>query len=198
MIIYIQSTILNEVTMKNKALLITGLEFRFRREVVTFKRILEQSGCEVQITSSHSYHVLGTLVEAVSRLETNQKLLVAFHGHGSKFGWEGDVPYTLLARALSATKEKLLIINDTCFGLTFLEHLQGKRSPDNTCFISSWDSLGVSYGGPIRDAIKFWPKGKITEDCITSVIHSTDGGDKEFPPQQHWGSRFEHYFFPNQ
>jgi hypothetical protein len=178
------------------AFLVTGKEFRHRKKILRFRDVLEKSDCNIEVVSAHSPFFFKELLKAVSRTTEDSVFLFAFYGHGDPTGYEGGADYVSLAIILSKIKGRLVIINDTCFGLEFLKHIQARKDSSVVCFISSWDSAGESYGGPVRDAIQFWPQSKITEDCVLSQIHLTDDGEKEYPPQQHWGSRFEHYFFP--
>lgn len=183
--------------MNTTAFLVTGQEFRFRKKIARFRQLLEKSDCTVEIVSAHSPFFLKELRAAIAKTSDDSVFLYAFHGHGNPFGYEGGAGYTDLAIILSKVKGKLLIINDTCYGLVFLEYIQTRRKdPEKNCFISPWDSARECYGGPVADALQFWQDSKIVEDCISGNIHSSDQGDVEVPIQQHWGSRFEHYFFP--
>ena len=188
--------------MRPQCFLVSGTVEIARKTQEDFSKYLTSIGCETQHVeiSPNPFSIPLAMLRNVQRLSSEQTFLIAYTGHGHLMGWEcrGLMLnyYRLLALVVSRVKGDLMIINDTCFGLHFLNHIKKFRSPENTCFISPWDSKGPSYGGPVRDALEYWPKGIVVEDYIGENWDSTEKGDFKVPIQLRWGAQLDHLFFP--
>jgi len=182
--------------MRPKCILVAGSERRFIKSLRQFETYLCAIGCDVEFYTLPDLNVLKAISSAARSSSRDQPFLLVYDGHGSPWGWEGNISYLSLLWSLLKVKGELLVLNDTCYGYRLLNYLKLIRCSKNTCFISPWDSDDVSYGGAIRDALTYWPKGIIPENVFSEHIYSSEKGDREVPIQLRWGAALEHRFFP--
>ncbi len=185
--------------MRLKAVLVSGTEDHHQERTTTLSSYLEHIGCEVTVIILRRNWLLSfwKLWCTAKATKTDEIVLFLYNGHGSRWGWENDLPYFLIAHCLRSIKGKLLVVNDTCYGYHLLRRLKKFRQEEDTGFIAPWDSVDVSYGGVVRDIITYWPRGMRTEDGIEKNYLSTEKGDVEVPIQLRWGAHLDHYFFPD-
>ena len=187
--------------MKTSVILFVYPEFRFMRQILRLRQYLRNIDCvvELHVLSANPLHTLRKLAQFVVNAKASQQSLLAYCGHGARTGWGHPgisvLPYFLIARKLCAAG-RLLVINDTCYGLGLLKHLKAYRSEKNTAFITSWDGAEICYGGPVDDALQFWRESHTVEDVHPIIIHSNSERDIEVAPQFRWGTKMDHLFFP--
>lgn len=185
--------------MKPVAFLMYGSERRHRDRIGELSKYLSGIGCDVTTVpgGTNSWKTLWLLWKVVRSIRPDQLLLLVYNGHGLRGKWETGISYTHLAFVLRWLNGNLMIVNDTCYGFHLLHVIRKFRSADTTGFISAWDSDDVSYGGPLRDILRFWPQGMRVEDEVSGQIYSSEDGDIEVPVQIRWGTQYDHYFFPD-
>jgi hypothetical protein len=162
-----------------------------------FRDYLRSIGCSIVLIDVAEEQKLSRIKKALKRAPKEQPVLICYNGHGSHFGWQYGVDYFRLAWTLRHAKGDLLVMNETCYGLSFLKFLKLVRQPHNTCFLSPWDSDSLTYGASISEALEFWPKSTKIEDEVSERWYSSEEtGDIQVPIQYRWGANLEPLFFP--
>ncbi len=192
--------------MRPNVLLISGNEPRFVNINEGLEKHLKEIGCQTfhYVLKGHIFITLSIFWRYIRQTETNQPFLMVYCGHGGRKGWGhpflGILPYWLISLFLMRIHGPLFLVNDTCYGLNFLDYIKCFRKKENTGFLSAWDSDEACYGGPCRDILEYWPKANRPEDVLGDTqLYCVEGErDREVPLHQRWGIHFDHFFFPKE
>ncbi len=180
-------------------MVVSGKEDRFQDLTARMAEYLESIGCTVPrvVIGRTPFSTISAIKRSVHATGSSQAYALIYAGHGWNIGWEGCAFYFWILHHLRKLSGPLIVINDTCYGFNLKRKLETFRDPQNTCFISPWDSHGETFGGPLEDCLTAWQQRLRPEDIIEDNIYSTQEWDVEIPiTYQRWGTPLDHLFFP--
>jgi hypothetical protein len=196
------------------ALIFYGNELRFLDPVMKFYRYLKLDSRigTVSVLPALSKDLPNLIRRELDCLKASQPMLIVYCGHGTFEGWKCSIFYNDLAKILSRSNKKILIVNHCCYSGGLIPYLEDNFvSPRKVGILSPCPADKKAYGEQLlHEILRSWESkkvfktddrnvslcGKSTEQVMDGATEIAIGQEVHRQTRIRWGAVLDPYFFP--